>query len=216
MSLLKKIAHILIALILASIAGGIVWYYVKINTPSEKVVVSANKLPVGTVIGAQDVIIKEYPLSVVPKKAIGSVQDVIGKTVVSGMVFPGEVILKEHIASDVGSLKAVLSSLAPGREAIDLPSETAVGLKGVTAGDLVNVFSELAVGKDITTVECVAREAVIINAPSTSDRDNSLAASAPKESFIIAVTPEEARKVAEGYVRGKRFSLTVLPPKGGQ
>lgn len=31
-----------------------------------------------------------------------------------------------------------------------------------------------------------------------------------EESFVIAVLPEEAQKVASGIVRGKKFSITLL------
>ena len=220
MSKLKKISHILIAILLAAIAGGIVWYYVDINTPSAKVVVAQRKLSIGTVIGPEHVALKDYPASVLPKDAEKSLENVVGKTVVSGTIFQDEVLRQGHTASDLGSLKAVLGSVAPGREAIDLPAETANGLKGVAVGDRVNVFSEIAVqvGKDAATmVDCVAKEAVIIRVPPASvGKDNSLAAAGVKGAYVIAVTPEEAKKVSEGIVRGKKFSISLLPVKGGQ
>ncbi|MFZ5643890.1 MAG: flagella basal body P-ring formation protein FlgA [Bacillota bacterium] len=217
MSKLKNISHILVAIILASVAGACVWYYVKINTPSVKVVVATGKLPVGTVISPEQVAEKDFPLTALPDEYLSSVDGAIGKTVISGMVFAGDVIRNGHISSDTGSLKAVLNSFAPGREAIDLPSETASGLRGVTAGDRVNVYTEITAAKDVTVVECVARESIVLKVPSvSSSKDNSLAAATSKGAYIIAVSPEEAKKVAEGNVRGKKFSLTVLPPKGGQ
>lgn len=216
MSKIKKILHILIAILLASAAGGVVWYYTMINTPSSKVVLAAGKLPVGTVISTRDINEKEYPLTAIPPDAVQSAQDVVGKTVVSGTLFSGDVLRKEHIASDTGSLKAVLNSLAPGRVAIDLPEDTATGLKGVTAGDLVNVYTEVTVAKDTTSVECVAAGAVILRTPSASSGDNSLSGPTSKGAYIIAITSEEAPKVSDGKVRGKKFSITVLPPKGGQ
>jgi len=220
MSRLKKISHILVAVLLASVAGGIVWYYVKINTPSVKAVAAAAKLPIGTVIGLQHVALKDFPESVMPKDAERSIQNVIGKTVVSGTVFEGEIIRRGHIAEDTGSLKSVLNSVAPGREAVDLPVETAPGLKGVAVGDRVNVFTEIAVqiGKEpVTMVDCVAREAVILATPFTtvSEKPNSLVSATDKGSYIVAVTPDESKKVAEGKVRGKKFSFSFLP-KGGQ
>lgn len=216
-SKLKKISHILIAILLASAAGGVVWYYVNINTPSTKVVVAATKLPIGSVLGAENTAEKEYPLTAIPPDAVKSLQDVAGKTLVTGTLFTEDVIRKSHVASDTGSLKAVLNSLAPGREAIDLPADTASGLRGVAVGDLVNVFTELTIEKDNTSVECVAAGAVILKVPSSSaNSENSLAGPTAKGAYVIAVTPQEAKMVAEGNVRGKKFSITVLPPKGGQ
>lgn len=220
MSRLKKISHILIAVLLASMAGGMVWYYVKINTPSEKVVVSAINLSMGAVVTPEDVLLKDYPASVLPIDAERSLQNVVGKTVVSGTIFQGGVIRKGHTASDLGSLKAVLNSVAPGREAMDLPTEAAGGLRGLAVGDRVNVFSEIAVqvGKDSASmVDCVAREAIIVRVPPTfAGKDSSLAGVAVKGAYIIAVTPEETKKVAEGIVRGKKFSISLLSVKGGQ
>ncbi len=220
MSKIKKISHILTALLLALAAGGLVWHYVKVNTPGVKVVVALDKLPIGTVLNQQNVALKEYPLSVVPKEAETSLQKVRGKTVVSGTIFPGEVIRKGHITADTGSLKAVLGSLAPGREAVDLPAETSTGMRGLAVGDRVNVFTEIVVqhGKDaVTKVDCAAREAVVLKVPLHAEKADSLAASYPagKGAYIIAVTPEEAKRVAEGTVRGKKFSIT-LSAGGGQ
>ncbi|MFZ5648958.1 MAG: SAF domain-containing protein [Bacillota bacterium] len=221
MSKLRKISHIFIAITLASAAGVSVWYYVTINTPSVKVVVAKpDRITIGTVIGPQHVTLKEYPESVIPRDAEVSQQNVIGKTVVSGTIFQGDVIRTSHISGDVGSLKAVLASVAPGREALDLPAETAPGLKGVAVGDRVNVFTEIVTqqGKDeATIVECVAKEAVILATPATTaaGKPGSLGASMDRGAYIVAITPEESRKVAEGKVRGKKFSFSFLP-KGGQ
>lgn len=221
MSRIKRISHILAAMLLASAAGGIVWYYVKTNTPSVKVVVALEKIGIGTVLNSRHVGVKEYPQSVAPRDAETSLQNVLGKAVISGTVFPGEVIRKGHLAADTGSLKAVMISVAPGREAIDLPAETAAGLKGIAVGDRVNVFTELVVqqGKDpVTMVDCAAKEAVVVKIPAATAGGNVLngAALAVKDSYVIAVTPEEAKKVADGIVRGKRFSLSLLPAGGGR
>lgn len=222
MSGIKKISHIIIAILLASAAGVIAWYYIKINTPGVKVVVAkADRIAVGTVIGPDHVSLKGYPLSVVPKDAETSLQSVIGKTVVSGTIFQGEVIRKGHIAADLGSLKAALNLTAPGREAIDLPGETSTGLKGISIGDRVNVFTEIVTqyGKEpVTVVDCVAREAVIIKIPPAAAKDSPLASAthAVKGAYVVAVSPDEAKKVAEGIVRGKRFSISLLPEKGGR
>ena len=217
MSGFKKISHILAALFLALAAGGLVWYYVRLNTPGVRVVVASERLAMGTVLGPKQVALKDYPPVAVPEEAETSLQSVLGKTVVSGTVFPGEVIRKGHITADTGSLKAALNILAPGREAVDLPAETSTGLRGIAVGDRVNVFTEITIGKDTTAVDCVAREAVVVRVPLPAPgRDSSLAAPASRGAYVIAVTPEEARKVAEGTVRGKRFSISLLPAGGGR
>jgi hypothetical protein len=91
--------------------------------------------------------------------------------------------------------------MAPGREAVDLPAETSNGLKGVAVGDRVNVYTEYAVANGqeaASVVDCAAREAVILKVPPAGGgSDDSLASAAVKRSYIIAITPEEEKKVAK-------------------
>lgn len=221
MSRIKKYTHVLVAIMLASVAGGMVWYYVKMTVPGVRVVVAAERMAVGTVIDSRQVAVKDYPRSVAPGDALTSLQSVVGKTVISGTIFPGEVIRGGHITADTGSLKAVLTSVAPGREAVDLPAETAPGMKGIAVGDRVNVFTEVVVqqGREpVTMVDYAAREAYVIRIPPAAATGGAIAGASPalKGAYVIAVTPEEARKVADGIVRGKKFSLTLLPAGGGQ
>lgn len=219
MSRIKKITHVVVAVVLAAAAGGLAWYYVKINTPGVNVVVAAETISIGTAIEPRHIVLKDYPQSVVPEDAEKSVQNVAGKTVISGTVFKGEVIRRGHTAVDRGSLKSLLGSMAPGREAIDLPAETSPGLKGIGVGERVNVYTELAVrqGKEpVTVVDCAATGAVILKVPpAPPGKDGIAAPTACKGCYVIAVTPEEAKKVSEGIVRGKKFSLSLLPPGEG-
>ncbi|MCL5057162.1 MAG: hypothetical protein M1130_04025 [Actinobacteria bacterium] len=100
---------------------------------------------------------------------------------------------------------------------MDLPAETSTGLRGIAVGDRVNVFTEVVIGKDATAIDCVAREAVVVRIPLPAPgKDSSLAAPASRGAYVIAVTPEEVRRVAEGTVRGKKFSISLLPAGGGQ
>ena len=217
MSKLKKISHIILALFLAALAGGLVWYYINANSPSVKVVVASKNLPIGTVLGSQNVTVKTYPASVVPQDAQTSMDSVAGKTVVSGKIFSGEVIRKGHIAADTGSLKAALASIAPGREAMDLPAETSAELRGVKVGDKVNVYTEVTVDKDTTVVDCIAREAIVIDTPQSGSGESSLASvgsEGGKGAYVIAFTPAEAKLIADGIVRGKKFSVALLPARG--
>ena len=214
---LKKISHIILALFLAILAGGLVWYYINANSPSVKVVVASKNLPIGTVLGSQNVTVKTYPASVVPQDAQTSLDSVVGKTVVSGKIFSGDVIRTGHVAADTGSLKAALVSIAPGREAIDLPAETSAGLRGIKVGDKVNVYTEVTIEKDTTVVDCVAREAIVIDTPQSGSGESSLssvASGGSKSAYVIAFTPAEAKLVADGIVRGKKFSVSLLPARG--
>lgn len=207
---LKKIMHILVALLLAVVAGGLVWYYVMSMTPSKSVVVATKQLNIGTIIKDSDVTIKRYPDVAIPKTAVTDKGQVIGKTVVSGVVFEGDVLRTGHVSEGKGSLQALLTTIAPGREAIDLPEETAPGLSGVSEGDVIKVYTEYQLDANTTIVDIVANEAVVLKTPSTLEKGSS------KPAYIIAVKPNEAKLISDGIVRGKKFAVSLLPLKRGQ
>jgi len=207
---LRKYAHIIVGLLLAAAAGFLVWYVIDINTPSVPVVKARTKLPVGTVITSQNITVEKYPQVAVPWDAVLAKTDVVGKTVFEGPVLKGDVIRNGHLQANVGSLRARLSALAPGREAIDLPAGTASGLRGVSAGDMVDVYGEVDFvvdGQVATRIDRVARGAVVLQVPGATDLKGPADF---EESFVIAVLPEEAQKVASGIVRGKKFSISLL------
>lgn len=208
--ILKRYAHILLGLLLASFAGFLVWYVIEINTPTVPVVKAQAKLPVGTVITSQHITVEKYPQVAVPPDAIQSKAEAIGKTVFEGPVLGGDVIREQHLEANVGSLRAKLNALAPGREAIDLPPGTASGLKGISVGDKVDVYGEVELIMDqqvVTKTDRVAHGAVVLRVPGTKDIKGPVDF---EESFVIAVMPGEAQRVASGIVRGKKFSITLL------
>ncbi len=165
MLILKKYAHILLGLMLAATAAFLVWYVIDINTPTVPVVKAQDKLPVGTVIESRHITVENYPKTAVPPDAIQSKAEAIGKTVFEGPVLSGDVIRKQHLQAKVGSLRAKLNALAPGREAVDLPAGTATGLKGVAVGDRVDVYDEVDIIIDqqvVTKTDRVAQGAVVL------------------------------------------------------
>ncbi|WP_031516989.1 Flp pilus assembly protein CpaB [Desulfofalx alkaliphila] len=199
---IKKILHILIALVLAAGAGFSVWYFLNINNPTVKVVVTRDKLPIGTVVSPNDVTTKLVAKSVMPPNAISDVNDVVGKTVVA-TVFRDEVLRKEHVATNKGSLQAILETIAPNRVAVDLPPDAARGLKGLSVGDKVNIYGEVAFiasdGNAATQISKVATNAIVLYSPDRSKNNN--------EAIIIACTPEEEKQIANVLTMGKNVTV---------
>lgn len=221
--MIKKYTHIIIAVFLGMLALLGVWYYTNINTPTEQVVVAKTRLSVGTIIGPQHIKVEKLPKTAVPPDAITDTKDVLGKTIYLGTLLEGDVIRKQHIETGNGGVVARIASLAPGKQACDLPAETAPGLKGVAIGDKVDVYTEVGSpgtpGKEGTTalmVQRVAAGATVIDTPNSEQSSGgALSGGQPdKGAYIIAVTPDEAIKVAEGVVRGKKFSVFILPGGG--
>lgn len=216
MSILKKYAHILLALILAAGACGLVWYTININAPSVPVITASQKLPVGTVIGPEHIRVKKYPEVAVPKDAVLKKADVLGKTVYEGPILADSVIRRSHLKAGVGSLAAELNALAPGKQAIDLPPGTATGLQGVTVGDKVDIYGEVEFihnNQVASKIDRVAREAIILKVPEQNGEKLGGPASI-EGAYVVAVDPEEAAKIASGIVRGKKFSISLLSSSG--
>jgi len=216
----KRYTHIVIAVILAGIAGLGVYYYVNTNIPSQKVIVSATRLPVGTTISSEMVKYELYPKSSLPGDVISSPEDVLGKTVTIGVLENSLIREGNLVEGSKGSLSVRLNAMAPGKNAVDLPPETAQGLFGVSIGDLVEIHTETGVvdatGKSVSNrVEKVAKDAVVLSTP-YSKNDKASSEQVDNGCFVVAVTPAEEENIADGIVRGKKFSLFLLPPKGGQ
>ena len=144
MKKLKKYLHIVLAVALATGGGLSAWYFINSNTPTEKVVITQGKLPSGTVIDNSNISTKLVSKSAIPPGAIAKPEEVIGKTL-NIPVLGDEILQKDHVVAGKGSLAARLATTAPGRVAVDLPQETAQGLKGLEVGDKVNVYGEVGV-----------------------------------------------------------------------
>lgn len=168
----------------------------------------------GTVISPAYVGTKLVAKSVLPPDPITKPEDVIGKTL-TVTVLNDEILRKEHIIAGKGSLNARLAAVAPGHVAVDLPQESAQGLKGLEIGDKVNVYGEVGVagpdGKGATAVQRVASNAIILYAPSTSKSDIK---EVKNEAIIIACTPQEEQKIAEVLTKGKKVTLFLLQGGG--
>jgi len=203
---LKKYLHIVLAVALATGGGMSAWYFINSNTPTEKVVVTKGKLPSGTIINDSNISTKLVSKSALPPGAITRPEDVLGKTL-NIPVLGNEILQKDHVTAGKGSLAARLATVAPGKVAVDLPQETAQGLKGLEVGDKVNVYGEVGVptgdGKAATKTDKIADNAVVLFAP-TNQQDMRPDKSG---SIIIACDPSEEPKIAQALESGKKIAL---------
>ncbi len=214
MNKIKKFLHIILALVLAAGGGMAVWWFINSNTPTEKVVVTRGNLAVGTVISPDHIATKLVAKSVMPPNTITKPEEVVGKTLTMS-VLGNEILRREHIITGKGSLNARLATIAPGRVAVDLPSESAQGLKGLEIGDIVNIYGEVGVagpdGKGATAVEKVATGSIILYAPRT---DKAEGIKSRNEAIIIACDPSEEKNIADVLTRGKKVSVFLQQTKG--
>ena len=203
---MKRYLHIVIAVILAAGAGVAAWMFININTPSVNVVTTNARMSAGTLIQTNQISTKLVARSVLPADAITDPGLVIGRVLNYG-VLGDEILRLEHIAVDKGSLLARLIATAPGMVAVDLSPETAQGLTGLSVGDLVNVYGEIAVntggGQVATLIDKVANRSIVLYAPATASRD--------KTAIIIACKPEEEHRLAQVLSNNKKVTLFLQP-----
>ncbi len=208
---IKKYLHILLALLLAAGGGGAAYTYIQANTPSVNVVKINAKIPPGTVITGQHIHTQRVAKAILPPDAVTRPEEALGKTLT--MTVLGEDILrKEHIVAGKGSLVARLSTVAPGKVAVDLPQEAAQGLIGLEIGDKVNVYGEVALatadGKAATTVDKVAVNATILSAPLGEEKMGQ------NQAIILACDPQEEQQIARVLAGGKK--VTLFLQQGGK
>lgn len=205
MKKLKKYLHIVLAVALATGGGLSAWYFINSNTPTEKVVVTQGKLPSGTILNSSNISTKLVSKSAIPPGAITNPDEVMGKTL-NIPVLGNEILQKDHVTAGKGSLAARLATVAPGKVAVDLPQETAQGLKGLEVGDRVNVYGEVGVstgeGKAATMVDKVAANAIVLYVPNNQEMQPDKTGA-----IIIACDPSEEQRIAQVLTGGKKVTL---------
>lgn len=157
-------------------------------------VVARRDVDVGDVLDAGDVVIRSEPAAFVPDGAAGSVDAVVGRTVVAP-VFAGEPVLRVHLAPD--GVRGLAALLPRGRVAVGVP--VSASSARVRRGDTVDVLGTFdpaaAAGGEPTFA--VATAALVVDVG--------------QESATVAVTPEEAKRVAFAEAHGA-VTLTVTSP----
>jgi Flp pilus assembly protein CpaB len=156
------------------------------------VAVATAALEAGHVVTRSDLVLRTMPGAFVPRGAIGSAVAVTGRTVVVP-VFPGEAVLDVHLAP--AGVSGVAALLPPGRVAIAIPAGAAT--PAVRAGDRLDVLASVE-GRETVAV-AKAATAVDVGA----------------EAVTVAVTPDEARQIADAVTRGA-LTLVVRSPIGNR
>jgi Flp pilus assembly protein CpaB len=149
------------------------------------VAVATRALDVGAVVGPDDVAVQRVPAAFLPEGWLGASSDVVGHTVVVA-VFRGQPVLRGQVAPS--GLRGVAALLPPGSRAVAVP--TGDTTPPVHTGDVVDVlatFDAQAAGDGDPTFP-VAAGAVVVDVGG--------------QSATVAVTPDEARKVAFAVSHG--------------
>ena len=161
------------------------------------VAVASRAAEPGHTLGASDVHVVEMPGAFVPPGAIASGADVRGRTVVVAL-FPGEIVLDAHLAGRGAHGLAAL--LPPGKRAVAVPLDR--GSLRLHTSDVVDVLATFETPSPSGEPTFpVAIGATVIDA--TADN------------VTVAVTPEEAARVAYALAKGEvTLAVSASGPPG--
>jgi len=201
-------AFLAAALILAVLAGLLARYVLSLHAPARQVLVAARDLPPHTRLAESDLRRSILPPGGVPGDAVPNEGMAVGK-VTRGLLLEGEVLRSGHMTSDTGGVLA-LQLRGSGLRAMALPGEVVGNLRDrIAPGDRLELVAVLPVRteKQNTTVASqVAAGAQVLEVI----RPEPDAPSDEKGSVLVAMTQEEAAKVALAVAGGRLF-VTALP-----
>jgi Flp pilus assembly protein CpaB len=160
------------------------------------VVTAARAVEVGSVLRAADLVVRSMPAAFVPEGALTATGEVVGRTVVVPL-FRGSPVVAEHVAPD--GLVGVAALLPAGGRAVAVPTGPAsVALRRGDRVDVLVTFDPPPAGEDPTFP--VAEAALVVDAG--------------PEAVTVAVTPDEALRVAYAVAAGVVtlvLTATVMP-----
>lgn len=200
MEIIKKNFSVLVAFIIAVVAGLLIYFAVSSQTSTNPVVVAKSSIMVGQTIYSEDLEIKQFPASATPPGSYYSINEVVGETVINGPIIAGNLVRSENIA-DMSALRASLNTFAlePGWTAVELPSGAAIGMSALRRGDRVDILAEVDDPEEGTIVGIICQDAIVLDKPYPEGLDQ----------FIVAVPKEIAPKVAELVIYGNPMTLTL-------
>ncbi len=155
--------------------------------PLRPVVVATRALEPGTVVSGGDITIRQLPASALPDDAVGSTGEAEGRVVVAP-VFPGVPMVAGQLAPD--GQRGLTALLPPGSRAVAVPNgRPSLALVRGDSVDVLATFDELADEAEGT-------------APTFRVAVNALVVDVGDESAAVAVSPEEAARVAFALASG--------------
>ncbi len=154
--------------------------------PLRPVVVAVRALEPGSVVDGDDVAVRQVPGSLVPEGAVPSPGQATGRTVVAP-IFPGVAMVAAQLAPD-GS-RGLGALLPPGSRAVAVPNgRPSLALVRGDAVDVLATFDPPEPAEGIPPTFPVALRALVVDVGD--------------ESATVAVSPEEAARVAFALASG--------------
>lgn len=112
-----------------------------IDTIKSPVVVLTRDLYLGDVITETDVQIAQVPVEIVPRNAITSLEDAVGKIIKTDLV-QGEMVFSHNLADPTNNIKDLSFVLSDDHILMAFPAEDLMSREGlVQRGDIVDIFA---------------------------------------------------------------------------
>jgi Flp pilus assembly protein CpaB len=148
------------------------------------VVTATHAVDVGVVLRASDLAVRSMPAAFLPEGAVGSTAGLVGRTVVVPL-FRGAAVLASNFAPD--GLSGLAALLPAGTRGVAVPTGTdSVPLHRGDRVDVLATFDPPPAGQDPTFA--VAEAALVVDVG--------------QEAATVAVTSEQAKRVAFALVSG--------------
>ena len=218
--------HTLLVLLIALVMAGIASYAVyrgiqripvrEVEVASDPVVVAAKALPVGALVGPNDVRVVAWPRRNPVAGSFPTPDAVVGR----GLLAP--VLENEPITTAKLAAKEAGAGLAPtiplGMRAISVKVDEVVGVAGfVVPGAHVDVLATVAVRNEDSTTRAVVSNLTVLAAGTRVDQQDAQQGKAiPTTVVTLLSTPEDAERIALASTDGKlilvlRNPLDVAP-----
>lgn len=196
MAFIKKNISVIVSIVIALIAGLLVFTIIRAQAPTVPVVVANQNMRVGTVLKSEYLTVKNVPAAAAPGSSFRNINQVVDSTIINGPIIQGDMLRAEHLSTD-GSLLSTLKTFSPdGWTAVELPEGAGIGMRGLKRGDSVYIIGEVGSAQGIIVDQICS--AIVLNIPDETATQ-----------YVVAVPDNYSKAVAEIVVRGKPVTLTL-------
>lgn len=220
----NKASSLIIMIAVAALCGLFaaigIWQYlaqtqkkVKELSITRAVVVASKKIPAGTKLTEEYLVIKEFPEKAVPKDyptSIASLKDRIIKTT----ILPDEIITESRLVGQ-GASGGLPFIIPAGQRAITIKVDEIAGIGGfINPGDHVDIVAILNKGDEQNISKTILQDVLVIAVGDKVLDPNALSEASAKvvSQITVALTPQESEKLALAQNLGQL--QLVLRPNG--
>lgn len=175
---------------------------VKKAVASEKVVVAAEVIPIGSAINANQLKISDWPKDSIPQGAFLSTEQVAGRVAIQTFL-PGDPITEAKLIPKEGQTGILTYMIPEGHRAMTVGVDQVAGVAGfITPGSMVDVVLTITpTGATQTLSKIVLQNVPILATGQTIEQREGKAVVVP--TVTMDVTPEDAENLAIASTQGR-------------